>query len=248
MKIALISDIHGNLVALEAVIEKIESERIEKMYCLGDVVGYGPNSKECLDLIRSKGITTILGNHEKYVTGNFEGETYNSFAKTSLEIAKGQLSEGDINFLTSLKESYIAEDGSYKIVHSPIISPENYFFLNKKVEGKLFNNTRQYICFVGHAHRPAIFELDFEKRTVNSKYVKKGLDFTMNSPKYKYIIDVGSVGQPRDGNKDSSFVIFDNESNELFFYRVDYNIKKVQVQMKEKALPIHLINRLQYGN
>ena len=232
MKLALISDIHGNLEALQAVLEDIRRQSITDIYCLGDVIGYGPNPRECLDLVRKKTQVCILGNHDQ--AAMFDPDGFNPVALRAIYWTRDQLESGggsqqQINerwdFLGELPR--FREEGEFLFVHGSVREPTNEYVFpedvydSRKME-ELFRRLNQYV-FQGHTHIPGVFtsggeflspdECDFEYQLVGDKAM----------------INVGSVGQPRDSNPQSCYVIL--EDNTVFFRRVDYpfedTIKKI---------------------
>ncbi len=248
MKSAVIADIHGNIIALETVLRHIGRKNVDQIFSLGDVVGYGPAPKACLEIIQSRNIHSIIGNHEEYILGTRNKSEFNDFARTSLEYAKSQLDEKDIEFIGRLEPAFVSDDKSYKMTHDPVVRMENYFFQQRKTGNTLFEHDDQIICFVGHTHKSALFELDPSKRTVKAKYIKEESCCSLDLAGGKFVVNAGSVGQPRDKNPEAAYVIFDDTQNTLNFYRVAYDIESVKKQMLEKNLPDYLINRLSYGN
>ena len=247
MKRAIISDIHSNLEGLEAVLADIQSQGISEIFCLGDIIGYGPNPRECIDRVMQLD-RCILGNHDQGAL--FDPEGFSSGAERAIFWTRDQLelSDGDTqakvrwDFLAELCRSHV-ENGQLYVHGSPrnplneYIFPED-IYNNQKFE-KLFSLI-QDICFVGHTHIPGVFteSCDFLRpHEINYRY-SFGND--------KLLVNVGSVGQPRDGDPRSCYVIL--QDNDIVFRRVPYPIE--QTRAKIHAIPeldTFLGDRLQSG-
>ncbi len=248
MRRAIISDIHGNLVALEAVLEDIREQGIETIYCLGDVIGYGPRPRECL-LICKNFALNLLGNHEEAVL--FEPIGFNARAKSAVEWTKQQLSLPDQpreensalwNLVGSMESTHTEEDVLY--VHgSPRDPTREYVFVsdirNPEKMREIFAAQEQMTCFAGHTHTAGVFTEDFE--FLHPSQI--GNCYSVGEK--KVLINVGSVGQPRDGDPRASYVIFDGETVE--FRRVKYDIEEAIAHFRETPLPEELALRLIEG-
>jgi len=226
VKVALISDVHGNLEALRAVLDDIRQQSITDIYCLGDVIGYGPNPRECLDLIRQRTKLCILGNHDQ--AAMFDPDGFNPVALRAIYWTREQLEAGggsqkQINdrwdFLGELPR--LKEEGDFLFVHGSVREPTNEYVFPEDVYdsrklGELFKRINKYV-FQGHTHIPGVFteggeflspdECDYEYRLVGDKVM----------------INVGSVGQPRDGIPDASYVILDERT--VTFHRIPYALE-----------------------
>ncbi|KJU86655.1 metallophosphoesterase [Candidatus Magnetobacterium bavaricum] len=248
MRYAFISDIHGNLVALESVLSHIAEQNVTKIFCVGDVVGYGPYPKECIELLCSKDVLTILGNHEEYLLGLSDKKSFNSFARASLESTRNELEPQHLEYLSCIQKYYISPDLRFKMTHDPIIHAMSYFILEGRVKNILFESSSQRICVVGHTHKAAVYMLDMSKRKVSQIYPSQDMLFDNGfKDGFSYIVNVGSVGQPRDNNPLSSYAIIDFDENTFQLIRVPYDIEKVKNQMVSKDIPNYLYNRLSWG-
>jgi diadenosine tetraphosphatase ApaH/serine/threonine PP2A family protein phosphatase len=249
---AIVSDLHSNLQALTSVIEDIESMGADRIVCLGDVIGYGPQPRECVDLARTRFDFTLLGNHEEAVLYGAVG--FNPKAKAAIDWTRAQfhIEEEDVEvrnlrwqFLGELPESVENEDGSgVQFVHgSPREPTREYVFptdvLNPEKIYGIFEHVER-VAFNGHTHAPGVmtesglFKLPQDG---DNEYVVED---------EKVIINVGSVGQPRDGNNKSSYALFDGER--VIFRRVAYDIDAVMRLMdKIDELPDYLAHRLKEG-
>jgi predicted phosphodiesterase len=224
VKRALISDVHGNLEALEAVLADIRSQEIPEIYCLGDIIGYGPNPVECIDKIIENCKVTILGNHDQGAL--FDPDGFNKAAERAIFWTRNQLETSRVNpanreyrweYLGELPRS-VRENG-YLFVHgsprqplSEYVFPED-IYVAKKME-KLFSLI-EHICFQGHTHVPGVF-------TQSLNFVSpEEVGFKYRIPTEKIMVNVGSVGQPRDGDRRACYVVLDDEF--IHFRRVDYS-------------------------
>ena len=225
MKRALISDIHSNLEALHAVLADVKEQEIEEVYCLGDVVGYGPNPRECIDQIMKCDVC-LLGNHDQGAL--FDPEGFNTGAeraifwtRSQLEDCSGEAEDGVLrwDFLGELPRNH--RDGPYLFVHGSARNPLNEYVFpediyNRRKMEKIFALVEKY-AFQGHTHVPGVFTEDF--RFFSPEEVDHVFEFTDE----KAMINVGSVGQPRDGDPRSCYVILQDEPvPQVRFRRVDY--------------------------
>ncbi len=241
MQIALISDIHGNLEALVSVLKKIEKLDVDEIHCLGDVVGYGCNPVECLNLIEENATIKLMGNHEYAILGHISTDTYTAIAKISTDWTRNMLTDREFSIISDFKLKHSFDD--VLMVHA---SPyeDNYwrYILTPEEAYQTFDYITEKICFYGHSHIPMIFSESpngLPRRQV-------GHDFDPFEES-RYLVNVGSVGQPRDNDPRACFVTFDTETEEIKYHRVEYDINKAQSKMTEAKLPDMLINRLAVG-
>lgn len=229
MKRAIVSDIHGNLEALQAVLVDIESQKIDEIYCLGDIVGYGPNPRECLDLVMDFEFC-ILGNHDQAAL--FDPEGFSSGAERAIFWTRRQLESADDNieqadaniarwnFLCQLHRTN-CENGTM-FVHGSARNPLNEYvfpediYNSRKIE-KIFSMIQRY-CFQGHTHVPGIFTEDCQFRS------PEDIDYQYQLGEQKAMINVGSVGQPRDNDCRASYVILEDQA--VTFRRLDYPLEQ----------------------
>ncbi len=243
MRTAIISDIHANLEALSAVLYDIESLNIDKVICLGDVIGYGPNPNECIQLISTKCPIILLGNHDAAVLDTLSTQNFNINAKRAIEWSTKQLTPDSKTFLENLPMIHVDEEKTY--VHSTPYEPKMWYYITS-VEEAAFNfqffSTK--FCFVGHTHIPIMISID-ESQQINVSQ-ENFLDYS-NDGDTHYLINVGSVGQPRDRNPQASYGVLDSEAKTLTIRRIDYDIEKCQEKMRKHRLPEFLISRLADG-
>ena len=228
LKIAIISDIHGNLEALNAAFESAQKRGAGRVFCLGDVVGYGANPAECLDLIKSRAEVILMGNHDAAVAGREELDYFNDFARTAVTWTQGVLTSQQKDYLASLP--MMVKDGNLHLVHASPQNPEtwNYIFSAYDTQGQ-FDAVEGNICFVGHSHVPGeYFEHTAERRG-------------------RRIINVGSVGQPRDRDPRLCYVIYDSETDVVQFIREEYDVETAAGKIRRAGLPEFLADRLFWG-
>ena len=240
MKIAIISDIHGNYDALEAVLEDIDQQGgISVIYCLGDIIGYGAQPNECTDKIREIECITIAGNHDFASVGKLSFEFFNTYAKKSAVWTKENLSKDNIEWLRNLQ--YKREIDNITLVHGTPFSPEMFHYISTLNDAKVsFEEMNNEICFVGHSHVPIVF---FNTNPI-SYVVKEEIKL---SAKEKTIVNVGSVGQPRDENPKSCYAIYDQEESLVKLVRVKYDIDAAYNKIIKAGLPEILAARLREG-
>ncbi len=240
MKFAVISDIHSNLEALKKSVSLIKQENVDDVLCLGDIIGYGANPRECIDIIKELTIATVGGNHDFGVVGKTKMESWSNDAITAVHWTRSILDDVRLKFIEHLPYSYRYHNKLF--VHaSPVTPPQwNYIFTKHKAD-EAFTQFDEEICFIGHSHQPIIWtENDSQFYPVPNK------DITLR-PTNRYIINVGSVGQPRDGDKRGAFVIFNEENFSIKFIRFEYPISKTQNKILDAGLPGLLAKRLELG-
>lgn len=211
MTVAIISDIHANIEALEAVLAEIEQQKPGKIICLGDLVGYGPSPNECIELIREKNISTVLGNHDAAITGSQDMKLFREPNHSLLTWTEKQLTTENLEFLNELPLTL--ENENWMAAHASPYEPKKWVYLNSAILcRKMFSEFSQDFCFVGHTHIPAVVP------------EQPGI-FTVK-PGFRYIINPGSVAQSRDDDKRASYGILDLENASYFRYRVSYSNEK----------------------
>lgn len=241
MKIALISDVHGNLEALEMVLRDIEKQGAEKIHFLGDAVGYGCNPNECVKLIDRHCDIRLLGNHDYAAMGLESTENFNQLARASMNWTQTMLKSKSISILADFEMEAVFLD--YYLVHSSPTEPEKWRYILNIDQSRIhFENFSQAFCFVGHSHSPTFFEKDREGQI--TQHFKPEMKFNEG---YRYIINIGSVGQPRDNDPRACYVIVDTDNKGICYRRIEYDILKTQEKMRKAKLPDFLIERLAVG-
>jgi predicted phosphodiesterase len=237
---AIISDVHANLEALNRVLGKIDSEKIDSLLFLGDSIGYGPDPNECIELLKARSNIMLAGNHDRGATDMTETLYFNPYAKTALEWTVRELSDESKEFLQTLPLTETMESDDLYLVHSTPREPEQWHYLHSKNDARLnFNYFDQKICVLGHSHVPFIAQLR-PGGTITFEYSRIQME-----DENRYIANVGSVGQPRDGNPQAAYVLLRDNTVEI--KRVSYDIVSTQKKMRKAGLPSFLIDRLAAG-
>lgn len=241
MRYAIISDIHGNLQAAEAVLGLIERLDVGQIVCLGDIVGYGGDPSRCVDLVRRFCSRVIIGNHDAGAVGLTSVDYFNPAAREAVLWTDMVLSDEERDYLRNLPYEIDLED--FQIVHSTPDDPAQWkYLLIKEEAGPLFDFFSGRLLFYGHTHVPIIFRRDAE----GTVYAANTDDFILEK-QVRYIINVGSVGQPRDGDPRAAFAVYDSESQKMTFYREPYDITAAQERILQNGLPKILAIRLAFG-
>lgn len=225
--IGILSDIHGNLEALQAVFRDGQDMGVQRWICLGDIVGYGPNPVECIHLVQEKCSKIVMGNHDEACAIFLEIDEFNRIAKKAIFWTRNKLTDEHRDFLRAMKMTEIEDNRMY--VHASPKDPILWHYIFNETEAR--RQTQFYpdgirYCFIGHTHEPFRVVTDTERELIN----------------------VGSVGQPRDYDPRASYVLFNEESGVTLFRRVDYDIPTTQRKIIEGGLPHFLADRLQFGN
>lgn len=243
MRYAILSDIHGNLEAFKAVLDALSAERIDSYLSLGDVVGYGADPKECIKLLKSIGIEQeflIAGNHEWGVLGRRGEDGFAELAKDAVIWTRKVLGEDELQYLKSFQLVY--EDEKFTLVHGSLNMPEEFYYIFDTEDADVtISRMRNPLCFVGHTHVPGIFASN------HNKVDYLGNDKIRIDYDRKYVINAGSIGQPRDGDPRAAYAIFDDEESTIEIKRVEYEVKKAQNKILAAGLPARLADRLSEG-
>lgn len=239
MRYGIIGDIHGNLEALQVVLKDIEQQKCTQVVCLGDIVGYGANPKECLDIMRSMNVPTVKGNHDEYIGVDDNPEGFNEAAAEAVNWSRAQLTADDRQYLRELK--YFRLVANFSIVHATLDAPQRWGYVFDKLEAaSSFTYQNTQICFFGHTHVPLAFIRDTGIR--GGTYSKFRVE-----PGKKYFVNIGSVGQPRDGDPRAAYVIYDFDRQTIELRRLDYDIATAQKKIRAAGLPDRLADRLAVG-
>ncbi|MFH2046046.1 MAG: metallophosphoesterase family protein [Pseudomonadota bacterium] len=240
MKLAVVSDIHGNAEAFEAVLADIDISGADKIVCLGDVIGYGPEPNETIKMICDRKIPTVLGNHELCIINREYLSRFNPSAYRSMLITIGMLKEESLRFVKSLKKSILTY--SSRFVHGfPPESPTKYMFeFDKKGIFDALGKYEERVCFIGHTHSLRLIEIDGS--TIAHNVLDKGV--TQLCADKRYIINAGSVGQPRDGDKHAKYIIWDTLNDSIEVKYISYDINSVVNKIIKAGLPERNARRL----
>ncbi len=244
MRFAILGDIHANLAAFEAVLEDIEhSGGFDEIWCLGDVVGYGPEPHACIEILQQYKHICVAGNHDWAAIGKIDTSDFNPDAARADEWTAQQLNTSDVNYLRNLPVKLTR--GDFTLVHGSPRQPIWEYLLSVEGAHDNFGYFDTKFCLVGHSHVPLIFR-DNEN---DSCVVAKAPDFLrLEVENQRLIINPGSVGQPRDGDPRASYAVYDSDAQAIYHYRVNYDINITQKKMIEYKLPLPLVLRLNNGD
>jgi predicted phosphodiesterase len=230
MRLALLSDIHGNIEALSAVLKDVEDQRVDQIASLGDVIGYGCDPVACLELVSKHCVVALMGNHEFAALGRVEDHSLNDVARTSMEWTRQQLSDQWLQTMLHLVHASPAEPDKWQYILTPAAAREG------------FAGTDAWITFFGHTHLPTIFVLSNDGQC-RSRFGHDVQPLEEN----RYLINIGSVGQPRDDDPRSCYVIYDTASVDVYYRRIPYDYTRTQRKMAAVNAPSMLIERLAVG-
>jgi len=240
VRYAVLSDVHSNLDALEAAFALIRDD--DAVLCLGDIVGYGPNPNECVERIRERATAVVLGNHDVAAIDDFGVAYFNPSAREAMRWTQGVLSDENRRWLDKL--GYEFRMPEFLLVHG---APVNYFeyILDKAAAARAFAATDAPLIFIGHTHIAEVYELNPDG-TIDHTHLQHGGEVALREG-VRYLVNVGSVGQPRDLNPQASFGFYDAAARTVRVERVDYPIGAVQAKIHTAHLPDALARRLQFG-
>jgi diadenosine tetraphosphatase ApaH/serine/threonine PP2A family protein phosphatase len=241
MQILIISDIHANLTALEAVLN--DAGPIDAVWCLGDLVGYGPDPDQCIARIRSlPNLVCLLGNHDAAALGLIDTETFNPDARLAIEWTRASLQEESVEFLKTLPEKKVVD--YMTLTHGSPRQPVWEYLLDTRSATANFEYFDTPYCLVGHTHLPVLYYLPDESRIAQLMVPDASMKLTLPP---RAILNPGSVGQPRDRDPRAAYARYDPEQNLFEFCRVSYDVSAVQERMAAVQLPERHIQRLSAG-
>ncbi len=242
MRILIISDIHANLTAFETVMDDAKGQW-EYVWCLGDVVGYGPDPNECVDLLRTLPHLCLAGNHDWAALGRLDIRTFNPDARFAVNWTRETLTRENTEYLDALPTTFVI--GNYTLAHGSPREPVWEYILEPMIATLNFPHFETPYCLVGHTHQPIIYEL------ISDDGMTEAVAPTYRKARYlnghRQIINPGSVGQPRDQNPEAAYAILDVERNIWEHRRVSYDISAVQKRMRSHGMPERLVTRLEHG-
>jgi len=243
MRYAIIADIHANLTAFIAVLEDIERQGVvEKIWCLGDVVGYGPDPHECIELLRQTDHVCVAGNHDWGAIGKIGTTEFNPDAAAACQWTAQQLSSADKVYLENLP--LVIEEGDFTLVHGSPREPIWEYLISTGIAKENFAHFKSKFCLVGHSHVPLVFSYD-DSGTCSASRFSPNVKLALG--RNRLIVNPGGVGQPRDGNPQASYAIYGSETRQIKLCRVPYDIRSTQDRIVKYGLPIRLAARLSYG-
>jgi len=241
MRFAILADIHSNLAAFEAVLADANNRGgFDKIWCLGDMVGYGPDPNECIARLREFEHVCIAGNHDWAAIGKMDTSEFNPVAAIAARWTAEQLTAENKDYLVDLP--LILQEDGFTLAHGSPREPIWEYLLSTRSAQENFAYFETSYCLVGHSHVPLIFEL-IEETAVYLELKETELKLSEN----RMIINPGGVGQPRDADPRASYAIYDTEVRTVSHYRVEYDIPATQKKMAEFGLPEPLIRRLSFG-
>ncbi|HEX2912671.1 MAG TPA: metallophosphoesterase family protein [Chloroflexia bacterium] len=256
MRYGLVSDIHSNLTALEAVLHDIEQHGpVDGILCMGDIVGYGPLPNEVIQRLKEYNLFTIKGNHDMAVLGELPLSDFNRDAIDANVWTRTQLTQENLDWLESLKPMAVFNE-KVTLAHGSPSEPVWEYLTTPHSAARNFESFDTQLCFVGHTHLPRSFRLKDSELEValagafnlpRSEMRIPDEGETIELGENRYIINPGSVGQPRDGDRRAAYAVFDSENLTVTFGRASYDVAATQEMMRKAHLPDRLIMRLDYG-
>jgi diadenosine tetraphosphatase ApaH/serine/threonine PP2A family protein phosphatase len=249
MRYAVLSDIHSNLEALSAVLNDVAAARIDRYLCLGDVIGYGADPTACLARVQACSPVIVGGNHDLACIGKLDVNFFNAVARAALLWTRDQLSFSELNTLRQFRLTESEEP--FTLVHGTLAHPQRFDYLVDAGQAiDTLVTSRTLFCLVGHTHVPLFIEYDrLSKRLTRILHGREFSDTTYDDhpETRRYLINPGSVGQPRDGDPRASYAIVDTGARNVAIHRVAYDIQSAQAKIRKAGLPEFLAERLAVG-
>ena len=244
MRYAILGDIHSNLAAFEAVLEDIERKgKADELWCLGDIVGYGPDPHQCIELLRQHNHLCVAGNHDWAAIGKADISLFNPVAAMACRWTAKQLNPEEVHYLENLP--LVLQRDDFTLVHGSPRDPIWEYLLSSNTARDNFNYFQSQFCLVGHSHIPLVFEYLSESDACLFEELQP--EVSLGVGRSRLIINPGGVGQPRDDDPRASYAIYDSEAQVVYHYRVPYDIAATQEKMVKCGLPSSLVVRLSYG-
>lgn len=250
MRYAVLSDIHSNLEAFTAVLDVLAAEHIDRTLCLGDVIGYGADPAACLERLRASDAIVVGGNHDLACVGKMDLNWFNSAARTAVMWTRDQLGFGDLDYLRRLPLT--ATEGPCTLVHGTLKQPERFEYLVEVAQAvDTLSMCRTLFCLVGHTHIPFFLEYDRSARRIRRIFSEPDelaeVAFEDQPEQLRYLVNPGSVGQPRDGDPRACFAVVDTEAKRIRIRRAAYDVASAQQKIRRAGLPEFLAERLAIG-
>jgi predicted phosphodiesterase len=247
MRYLILSDIHSNLEAFQACVQRATQASYDSVLCCGDIVGYGPNPVEAIDGVRGLNALTIRGNHDRVAAGLDEATQFNPNARRAVYWTRAVLSDSHREYLARLPVGPLNVSADAQMVHGALTHEDDYIFTEADADEN-FLLAEKRITFFGHSHFPVAFWSDGGDSCSQAMSYEFDEFIAVKCESGKsLLINPGSVGQPRDGDPRASFAIWDSDRGRIEFYRVEYDIKTTQEKMRAADLPTYLIDRLGHG-
>ncbi len=239
MRLAIFGDIHANLEALNAMLADAQAQGVTDYVCLGDIVGYAANPHECVEIVRGLGCPVVKGNHDEQASATEDLAGFNPLAEEAINWTRKQLSEEDKDWLRNLK--MVRQVRDFTIVHATLDTPTKWGYVFNQLDAEAsFTYQHTQLCFYGHTHAPRAYVRDGSVRS-------QMLDKLVLEPGKKYFVNVGSVGQPRDGDWHAAYCIYTPNEQRVDLRRIEYDIWSAQDKIVAAGLPQRLADRLALG-
>ena len=242
MRVAVVSDIHGNRHAFEAVLDDARAQGAAEIWCLGDVVGYGGDPNECVELARDRCAICLAGNHDLAVTGGLGIEDFSRGAAISARWTREVIEPDNLAYLQALRPSGV--EGDWGLSHASPRDPVWEYVLSELLADRCFEIAQQRVCFIGHSHVALAFTRDSADRTVGAL---REAGATADVRERQWLLNPGSVGQPRDGDPRAAWILLDTEAGRAEWRRTRYDVAGAQEAIRAAGLPDSLAERLGYG-
>jgi len=243
MRYAIIADIHANVTAFMAVLVDIgQKGEVEELWCLGDIIGYGPDPHQCIELLRQTQHICVAGNHDLAAIGEIDTSDFNPDAAAACEWTAKQLTAPDRVYIKSLP--LVIERDDFTLVHGSPRQPVWEYILSISTARENFTYFKSKYCLVCHSHVPAIFK---SGKSGSCSFNQFSTKEEVVLGEERLIINPGAIGQSRDGDPRASYAIYDSDAKTISLYRVPYDIAATQARMVEKRLPMRLVARLSHG-
>lgn len=240
MRYGFLSDIHGNKEALDAAVQHLTSAGVDEFVCVGDIIGYGADPNPCMDTVRALTEKVIAGNHDHAAVGLTDIEHFNQYAREAAVWTAQKLHTAHSSYIKMLPLTLSLKNAL--VVHSTPYQPQQWFYLMTHFQFvAAFQNFTEKICFIGHSHQPIVFE-----KGLKSTGPVNGSIFPL-ADESRYIINVGSVGQPRDNDSRLCCCIYDSNKKTVELIRLEYDIRQAQEKIRRAGLPEFLAQRLAHG-
>jgi predicted phosphodiesterase len=241
MRVAVVSDIHANLHALEAVLAVIDADPVDELWCLGDLVGYGPKPNECCAIVQARAAVCLCGNHDLAVRGTIDLVEFSGDAGTAAAWTRAVLADDARTFLDGLQPAGRAS--GVALFHGSARDPVWEYVLSDEAAITTFMLTEEPLVLVGHSH--AALQIALREAVLEGGLAPDGTELELADA--RWLLNPGSVGQPRDGDPHAAYLLLDLDAKRASFRRVAYDVELTQSEMREAGLPEALIERLTLG-
>ncbi|HXR29991.1 MAG TPA: metallophosphoesterase family protein [Solirubrobacterales bacterium] len=245
MRVAVITDVHANLPALEAVLDASESAGAEQIWCLGDVVGYGVEPDACVDLVRERCDVCLVGNHDIAVLGGLDIASFSEAAAVAVEWTRGNVAERTLEFLRELKPQ--VNTCGFGLFHASPRDPVWEYVLSSDQAETAMDSHPERVALIGHSHVALFFHRPGEGNTSETRGAQASDGALLDLGEGEWLVNPGSVGQPRDGDPRAAWLELDTEAQTARFHRVAYDIERAAAPIADAGLPSRLANRLYTG-